>query len=197
MRWTFRLPRSTHDADRLRIRLIHDQERVPWEKQNGALGEIYASMPLARHPSQRREQFVELVFDAVSQFHAVICNTAPDFKKVAASSPPLTEPCRLASFHVGLRFLGRDEFTAVKLPERPLDFSGYFGLVAKEPLLFGVQYSQSPLDDFIRALVSARLHRLGDQFLILRSKRNRHARPPAIVAISASTVDVGAGAPGG
>src|ERR1035438_9392731 len=95
----------------------------------------------------------------------------PDFKKVAASSVPLTKPCRLASLHVGLRFLGREEFTAVKLPERPLDFCGYLGLVVQEPLLFGMQPSQSQPDDFIRALVSARLHRLGDQFFMQSEER--------------------------
>jgi len=97
---------------------------------------------------------------------------------------PLAEPRRLAFFHVGLRFRSREEFAAVKLPECPLDFFGYLSLVVKQPLLFGAQHAQSPLDDLICVLVGTRLHRLGDQLFILRSKGDRHTHLPAIVAIS-------------
>lgn len=140
----------------------------------------------------------KLAFDAIGQFHAVICDASPDFKKdrsalrrkrrTAASSVPLTKPCRLSLFHVGLRFLGQKEFTAVKLSESPSDFFSYLCLVVNEPLLFGVQHSQSALDDLIRVLVSARLDRLGDQFFMLRSRDDRHTHLPAIVAISALRV---------
>src|ERR1017187_7418063 len=69
--------------------------------------------------------------------------------------------------HAALRFSmsacdssAEKNFTAVKLPE-------------------------SPLDDFIRVLVGTRLDRLGDQVFMLRSKGNRHTHLPAIVATSA------------
>jgi hypothetical protein len=101
---------------------------------------------------------------------------------------PLTKPCRLSLFHVGLRFLGREKFAAVKLPESPLDFFGYLSLVVKEPFLVGVQRSQGALDDFVRVLVGARLHRLGDQFFLLWSKGDRHTRPPVIIAASEAMV---------
>jgi hypothetical protein len=40
-----------------------------------------------------------------------------------------------------------------------------------------VQYLQSPPNDFTRVPVGARLHRLGDRFLMLRSKCNGHNAP--------------------
>jgi hypothetical protein len=110
---------------------------------------------------------------------------------------PLTKPCRFAFFHVGLRFLGREEFTALKLPEGPLDFFGYLGLVVTEPLLFEVQYSQSPLDDFIRVLVGTRLDSLGDQFFMFRSKGDRHTRLTVIVVIVAASAHHGNARGGG
>ena len=72
------------------------------------------------------------------------------------------------------RRIGGEELTALKLPEGPLDFFGYLGAVVVEPLVFGVQDFQSPSDDFIRVLIGTRLHRLGDQFLMLRSQCNGH-----------------------
>jgi hypothetical protein len=78
----------------------------------------------------------------------------------------------------------RLEPTALKLSEGALDFFGYLSLVVNEPLLVGVQHAQSALDDFIRALVGARLHHLGDQFFLLRPKGNGHRHLPVIVATS-------------
>jgi hypothetical protein len=96
---------------------------------------------------------------------------------------PLTKPCRLAFFHVGLRFLGREKFTAVKLREGPLDFSVISVLWPPSHSSSECSIRKSPLDDFIRALVGASLHRLGDQFFVLRSKGDGHVLPYASTCV--------------